>query len=103
MFITHCPTVTLQLHNFDLFRTCRTSIVSALWRGNWQDFNSHDALRGPLPIAELLVLLCNCLFMSGCMYWRNKLLKIGAPKNLKYRTRLVGVEFNAPLDTIGGL
>jgi len=25
MFITHCPTVTLQLHNFDLFRTCRTS------------------------------------------------------------------------------
>jgi len=24
-FITHCPTVTLQLHNFDLFRTCRTS------------------------------------------------------------------------------
>jgi len=25
MFITHCVTVTLQLHNFDLFRTCRTS------------------------------------------------------------------------------
>jgi len=27
MFITHCPTVTLQLHNlnFDLFRTCGTS------------------------------------------------------------------------------
>ena len=25
MFITHCPTVTLHLHNFDLFRTCRTS------------------------------------------------------------------------------
>jgi len=25
MFITHCPTVTLQLRNFDLFRTCRTS------------------------------------------------------------------------------
>jgi len=24
-----------QLHNFDLFRTCRT----ALLRGNWQDFN----------------------------------------------------------------
>jgi len=24
-FITHFPTVTLQLHNFDLFRTCRTS------------------------------------------------------------------------------
>jgi len=25
MFITHRPTVILQLHNFDLFRTCRTS------------------------------------------------------------------------------
>jgi len=25
MFITHWPTLTLQLHNFDLFRTCRTS------------------------------------------------------------------------------
>jgi len=25
MFITHRPTVTLQLHNFDLLRTCRTS------------------------------------------------------------------------------
>jgi len=24
-FITHRPTLTLQLHNFDLFRTCRTS------------------------------------------------------------------------------
>ena len=25
LFITHRPTLTLQLHNFDLFRTCRTS------------------------------------------------------------------------------
>ena len=25
MFIPHCPIVTLQLHNLDLFRTCRTS------------------------------------------------------------------------------
>ena len=25
-FITNQPTLTLQLHNFDLFRTCRTSI-----------------------------------------------------------------------------
>jgi len=24
-FFTHCPTVTLQLHNFDLFRACCTS------------------------------------------------------------------------------
>jgi len=26
MYITHRPTLPLQLHNFDLFRTCRTSI-----------------------------------------------------------------------------
>jgi len=25
LFMTHWPTLTLQLHNFDLFRTCRTS------------------------------------------------------------------------------
>ena len=55
MFIRHCPTVTLQFHNFDLFRTCRTSVVSALLCGNWQDFNLHDASRGPSAIAELLV------------------------------------------------
>ena len=36
VFVTRRPN---QLHNFDLFRTCRISIVSALLRGNWQDFN----------------------------------------------------------------
>jgi len=41
----------LQLHNFDLFMTCRT----ALLRGNWQDFNWHDASRDSSAIAELLV------------------------------------------------
>jgi len=42
MFITHRPTLTLQLYNFDLFRT-------------WQDFNWHDASLGPSAIGELLV------------------------------------------------
>jgi len=51
MFTTHRPTLTLQFHNFDLFRTCRT----ALLRGNWQDFNWHDASRGPSAASELLV------------------------------------------------
>ena len=33
MFITHLPTLTLQLHNFDLFRTCRTScFCSVAWQ-----------------------------------------------------------------------
>ena len=54
MFITHRPTVTLQLHNFNLFRTCHTSSF-ALLRGSWQDFNWHDASRSPSAIAELLV------------------------------------------------
>ena len=39
MFTTHRPSLTLQLHNFDLFRTCRTAL-----------------LRGPSAIAELLVI-----------------------------------------------
>jgi len=30
-------------------------VVSALLRGNWQDFNRHDVSRGPSAIAELLV------------------------------------------------
>jgi len=51
MFTTRLSTLTLQLHNFQLFRTCST----ALLRGNWQDFNWHDASRGPSAIAELLV------------------------------------------------
>jgi len=33
MFITHRPTLTLQLHNFDLFRTCRTnSFCTVAWQ-----------------------------------------------------------------------
>ena len=34
MFIPHCPTITLQLHNFDLFRTwtcCTSSFCSVAW------------------------------------------------------------------------
>ena len=45
------PTLTLQLHNIALFRTCRSAVL----RGNWQDFNWHDASRGPVATAELLV------------------------------------------------
>ena len=33
MFITHRPTLTLQLHNFDLFRTCRkSSFCTVAWQ-----------------------------------------------------------------------
>jgi len=40
-FIYYAPTLRVRFgtaRNFDLFRTC-TSIVSALLRGNWEDFN----------------------------------------------------------------
>jgi len=36
-------------------------VVSALLRGSWQDFNWHDASRGPSAIAELLVI---CIMIS---------------------------------------
>ena len=54
MFIRHRFTLTLQLHNFDLFRTFRTSSFCTV-ACNWQDFNWHDASRGPSAIAELFV------------------------------------------------
>ena len=56
MFITHCPTVTLQLHNFDFCSGLVVQVVSALLHSNWQDLNWHDASRGFSAIAELLVL-----------------------------------------------
>ena len=63
MFITHRPTLTLQLHNFDLFSGLVVQVVFALLRGNWQDFNWHDASRCPSTIAELLVKLkCDLWF-----------------------------------------
>ena len=47
-------------------------------RGNWQDFNCHDASRGPSAIAELLVIVKRWLFGSHpCSYSplsRNKML-----------------------------
>jgi len=54
MFTALRSTLSLQLHNFDLFRTCRIR-VSALLRGNWQDFNWLNASHGPSAIAEFLV------------------------------------------------
>ena len=32
MFITHQPTVTFQLYNFDLFRTCTSSFCTVAWQ-----------------------------------------------------------------------
>jgi len=73
MFTTHRPNLTIQLHNFDFFRTCRT----ALLRGNWQDFNWHDASRGPSVIAELLV-FCTVVMWSFVVANVQLKLKTGA-------------------------
>jgi len=56
MFITHRPTVTLQLHNFNLFRTCRTSSFCTV---AWQlaRFQLIRRIAQSSAIAELLVLV----------------------------------------------
>ena len=88
MFTTHRPTLTLQLHNFDLSRTCRT----ALLRGNWQDFNWHDASRGPSAIAELLVMA----YMSRPpWFWKFQVVKANRFKRLRlHYTEAISVEID---------
>ena len=49
----------MDLENFATASHRCTRVVSALLRGNWQDFNWHDASHGPSAIAELL------LYLSG--------------------------------------
>ena len=53
MFITHRPTLTLQLYTF-ICSGHVIQLVSALLRVNWQDFNWHDASRCPLARLSLL-------------------------------------------------
>jgi len=54
MLNMHSP---VQLSNFITLISSGlvVQVVSALLRSNWQDFNWHDACRGPSAIAELLV------------------------------------------------
>jgi len=49
----------VELENFATASRRYTGIevFSALLLGNWQDFNWHDASRGPSAIAELLVIV----------------------------------------------
>jgi len=71
MSITHCLQLNLQLHNFDLFRS---QDLSALLGGNWQDFNRHDASRGPSAIADLLVSsIYETVSLCGCQHKKNSL------------------------------
>ena len=59
LFMTHCLQLNFQLHTIGLVRTCR-KVVSALLRGNWQDYYWQDASRCHSAIAELLVLQARC-------------------------------------------
>ena len=54
LLMTHCLQLNFQLHTIGLVKTCRIR-VSALLRGNWQDYYWQDASRGHSAIAELLV------------------------------------------------
>jgi len=49
------------LYRFDFITSICSGLVvqlvSALLRGNWQDFNLHDASRGHSAIAEFLIIL----------------------------------------------
>ena len=42
-------------HDLECPLTTQNHLIFCILRGNWQDFNSHDASRGPSAIAELLV------------------------------------------------
>ena len=55
MFIAHCHSVTLSNFITSICSRLLVQIVSALLCGNWQDFNWHNASRGPSATAELLV------------------------------------------------
>jgi len=63
MFITQCPTVTSNFITL-ICPGLVVQVVSALLRGNWQDFNWHDASRGPSLIAEL-----HCAMSCDCTVW----------------------------------
>jgi len=51
----HGPRLDLIRHWAKRRITQTTPVVSALLLGNWQDFERHDASRGPSATAELLV------------------------------------------------
>jgi len=68
-FFLQNESIRIDSHNesnrIDSNREVECSIVSALLRGNWQNFNWHDASRGPSAIAELLVYCITGLTISG--------------------------------------
>ena len=89
LFITHCTTVTLQLHNFDFFRTCRTSSFCTV---AWQIARFQLTWRIALSLgnswascftarcyasAVLAMGLCRCLSQVGVLLKR---LNIGSHK-----------------------
>ena len=90
MFVTHRPSVTLQLHNFDLLRTCRTgSFCTVVWQlarfqltrriarslgDSWVFCSSSWSIEHKLQWIEDFstrgLLLCKC--DGGCLFlnWR---------------------------------
>ena len=84
LFMTHCLQLNLQLHRLTigLVRTCRIAwVVSALLRGNWQDYYWQDASRRHSAIAELLVSRPTCNINFCYQIYNRKTLKL----QLKYQ------------------
>jgi len=98
MFIAHQPTLTFQLHNFNLFRTCHT----ALLHGNWPDFNRHDASHGPTAITKLLVFVF-LLWESLCWdcQWNQQFCHSGLNWFFRSYSRFGGVSKTEPVGIIG--
>jgi len=64
-FITHRPTVTVQLHNFDLFRTCRTSSFCTV---AWQLARYQLTLRIARSLGDSWA-SCHSLFVISRCCW----------------------------------
>jgi len=67
MFITHRPTLTLQLHNFDLFRTCRTTIFCTV---AWQVARFQLTRRIARSLSDSWAFCCIFADLRANWQWR---------------------------------
>jgi len=67
MFITHRPTLTLQLHNLDLFRTCRKSIFCTV---AWQLARFQLTRRIARSLGDSWASCCICADLLANSQWR---------------------------------
>ena len=98
MFITHWPTLTLQLHNFDLFRTCRTSSFCTF---AWQLARFHLTRRIARSLGNSWASCSNLYwgpFFSDTVYFLITSMYIS-----QYQYFLVDIFGTLSLPTVGGV